>query len=62
MTYNRPTDGLDKDARLHVEGVKIVEKEKQQGDSRVSRTCQEGRHGRCSPCETIGTHYCPLDV
>lgn len=21
MTYNRPTDGLDKDARLHVEGV-----------------------------------------
>lgn len=33
MKYTRPTDGLDKDARLHVEGVKTVEKAKAQVDS-----------------------------
>ena len=33
MTYNRPTDGLDKDARLHVEGVVQIEKAKPKGDT-----------------------------
>lgn len=27
-----------------------------------NRECEEGSHGRCTPCEQIGTHYCPRQV
>lgn len=50
MKYTRPTDGLDRDARLHVEGVLQTEKSKPQADTLASRECQEGRHGRCAAC------------
>ena len=26
------------------------------------RVCEEGSHGRCTPCEQIGVHYCPKNA